>query len=334
MSTPPPATPRETNQPVAEPPAKAGGRRDLWTENGTRLAILTYAVTFAIFAPLLQWIFLQSYAQEQLHLAFLILAGAGIWLYIENRERLHLNLHFGGQSQALLLGAYACFLGAFTSNLLFPASDRPEAPWLGATYVALNLAALSLALGSLVAFLFGSRALRASRGILFGFFFYVGLVAVLPIYDWPLRRVAGEWSLWLLQILGIDARLGTVALEEPILVLEVSGQVFNVAQECNGFGLLSASILLTLLLSIYRKISLLDRAILMTLAVVGALFFNAVRILGIVLLAPQLPQSRYLLMHDTVGILIFYGALGLLWWFIRGFGSDISAPNDTASAKA
>ncbi|MGF1450300.1 MAG: archaeosortase/exosortase family protein [Opitutales bacterium] len=288
-------------------------------DTDVRLALVAYAGVVILFAPLLVWALQQTVAREQLHLAFVILAGAGIWLIVDNREKLRLRLELDDPSRWLLIGAYTSFVLGWVMQAFAP-------PGWNLVQLALLLAGPCLALGSLIRFLLGAKAARASQGLLIAFFAYLALALVLPVYDWPLRRIAGEWSLWLLQTLGVTSRLGTVPGGQPMLLLEVEGRLFNVAQECNGFGLLSASILLTLLLLIYRRVDWTDRALLMAAAITGALAANALRILVIVLVAPLLPHSQYQLMHDTVGIVIFYAALGLLWWFIRGFGRSPDAP--------
>ncbi len=305
-----PATNAQADEPVA------------WSERlkdtDVRLAVVAYAGVLVLVAPLLGWALQQTFEHEQLHLAFVILAGAGIWVTYENRAKLRVRLHLDAVARWLLAGAYGTFIAGWLVNTVAPG-------WI-VLHLSLLLAGPCLALGSLIRFVYGARAARASQGLLFGFFAYLALAMVLPVYDWPLRRIAGEWSLWLLQTLGVNAKLGTVPGGQPMLLLGVEGRLFNVAQECNGFGLLSASILLTLLLLIYRRVDWTDRAILMTTAIVGALAANALRILIIVLAAPLLPHSQYQIMHDTVGLIVFYAALGLLWWFIRGFGRPAETP--------
>jgi exosortase/archaeosortase family protein len=297
------------------------------------LSAVVYALTAVLFSGVGARVAAVTVSNAQLHLGFVILGFAGFWLIYENRGKLRLNLRHDRMSLGLLIGAYA---GLGLSSLVGMA-----VPLAG---VAVVLLAPCLAIASAVRFLYGPRALHVAGGLLGGFYAFLLLVAFLPLFDWPLRQVAGEWSLWLLNTLGIDARLA-LAEGRPMLILVVDGRPYHVAQECNGFGLLSASVLLTLLLSVYRRVGHLDKILLLGGAILWALFANAVRILGIVLIAPLLPFEQYQLMHDTVGIIVFYGALGALWWFIRGFGRDFlpppqkkhkedTAPTTTASTAA
>ena len=92
------------------------------------------------------------------------------------------------------------------------------------------------------------------------------------------------------------------------------------AQECNGFGLLGGALMLTLMLSIYRRVGVLNAIMLLAGSVVMAFIANILRIVIIVLLAPHVPS--YTVMHEAVGITVFYGALGLLFWLVIGFGRD------------
>ena len=45
----------------------------------------------------------------------------------------------------------------------------------------------------------------------------------------------------------------------PMLILLNNGRPFHVAAECNGFGMISSCLLMTLIIVLYRRLSLFDR---------------------------------------------------------------------------
>lgn len=145
-------------------------------------------------------------------------------------------------------------------------------------------------------------------------------ILVFPAFDIPLRFLAGGWSAQALELLRQDVGLGMMNhAGEAMLILVVNGKPFHVAAECNGFGLFSALLVLTLAIIVYRRISLLDGLLLLISAVFLAVAGNIVRILVIVFLAPKV-GDHYMLMHEIVGTAAFYLFIGAQFWLIIGFG--------------
>jgi exosortase/archaeosortase family protein len=54
----------------------------------------------------------------------------------------------------------------------------------------------------------------------------------------------------------------------------------------------------------------------MVMAMIIGLFFNIVRIILIVLIAPNLEDSSYMLMHEIVGLCTTYGGLAALYFLL------------------
>lgn len=291
------------------------------------IMLATYLGAMLIFYPLVRWLFRMTETSEQLLHALIVLAAAGFFLLMEKRRNLRLVLEHDQRSVLLLLGSFVLV----AISMLLPVKPTPGTVF---SQAALLLVGFGLTLASLVRFTLGPQASRASRGFLVAFTVFMLLALALPVLDWPLRTLAGRWSMNLLGWLGHGAQLKLVnlsmdgALARPELVLSVAGRPFVVAAECNGFGLLSASLLLTTLLAVYRKLRAFDFFLVIILAVVTSFIANSLRILVIVLLAPRV--DNYLLMHEVVGLIFFYGALGFLWWFVYGFGVR---PKQTAPPK-
>jgi len=309
---PPPA---ETNDPATHP---VGPPAVDWL-----IMVATYLGAALVFFPLAAWVFQKTEGNEQLLHAMIVLAAAGFFLLMEKRRRLSLALTHDRQSVALLAVSFS--LAAI--SILIPGDTR------GAAYgkTGLLLAGFAFALGSLVRYTLGPVAARAARGFLAAFFVFMMLALLLPLLDWPLRALAGKWSLDLLNLIGQGGQLHLAFSPQPMLILQTGGQPFVVAAECNGFGLLSSSVLLTILLAVYRRLRPLDFSLVLFLALFAAFVANTVRILVIILLAPHV--SNYAIMHELVGIVFFYGALAFLWWFIWGFGPQ-RKPAHTSKATA
>jgi exosortase/archaeosortase family protein len=99
----------------------------------------------------------------------------------------------------------------------------------------------------------------------------------------------------------------------PVELLLVTGnRTFLVATECNGFGLITSSLLLGLIRLLYLRTAWWRFVILLPLCVVVAFAFNFLRISVIVLLAPRFPE-HYSVLHETAGIVALYSGLGLVW---------------------
>ncbi|MCD8483709.1 MAG: exosortase/archaeosortase family protein [Verrucomicrobia bacterium] len=107
-----------------------------------------------------------------------------------------------------------------------------------------------------------------------------------------------------------------------MLLLIVNDKPFHVAPECNGFGVMTSSILLTLLLIIHRQIGLLDKGLLLVGALTLAFAANILRIIIIVLLAPLVGTENYMLMHEIVGSITYYGCLIVIWLLIPSKQND------------
>ena len=266
----------------------------------------TYLTTLIIFLPIIFWVFQKTKESEQLLHAFIILGFSAVFLIYENQEKIKLSLKHDNLSLTLLLLSF------------LTVAIKVFVGW-----PILVLVSFCFAIASIVRFSFGKQASKISTAMLIAFFIFLLLIITMPRVDWPLRHLAGGWSAWLLELMGNGTELLLVTRPEPQLVLTVNELPFIVAPDCNGFGVISASILLSLLLTIYRRVSLVDLGLLVLASVMVAFVSNIVRIIIIVNLAPHV--DNYMMMHEIAGTLVFYGALALLWWFIMGFG--VKAPS-------
>ncbi|MDX2112042.1 MAG: exosortase/archaeosortase family protein [Verrucomicrobiota bacterium] len=271
------------------------------------LPTLAYALTGVAFYPATVWLLRETLAHQQLFHALLVLMMGGMALGLEQRARLRLAFEFSLLSQVTLLLSYACMATFY---------------WMG--HPLLALASYTLAICSAVVFFFGQGVKRAAFTVLGTFALYMLLVLLLPVLDWPMRALAGKNAGWVLSLFGSSVHLElNQSLRVPELIMVHAGRPFHVAAECNGFGLLCASLLLSLMLALYRPLPWIDKGLL----IIGAAFLgfigNVLRIVVIILLAPSVGK-HYLLMHEIVGIFFYYGALIAIWWLAAGWAKRTS----------
>jgi len=276
-----------TNTPVDSD--RAPSPRDRW------LAGALLASTALAFWPVVSWLAAQTFAREQLKQSFFILVLAGIWIALEQRRSLRLRLQVDNTGIASILAAYACIAGAvFLKTPL------------------LVLAGVVAAAAGAVQIVFGGHALRRAFPLLAAFALLILFVLLFPVLDWPLRQMAGVESARLLQSLGLASHLQISPGPEVQLQLVNPHGTFTVATECNGFGLISSSLLLGAICLLYRRARWWKFPGLLALSLLLAFAANLWRIAAIVLLAPSFP-GHYNALHETVGIVALYTGLGTVW---------------------
>lgn len=252
-------------------------------------------LTAVVFWPAVHWLAAQTFAREQLKQSFFIVLLAGGWIAWEQRRALRINLHLSNVTLGWL----------FASYLLAGAALLFDVPLF-------FLAGMVTALGGFVNYLFGGQAFRRTLPLLTVFAVLVICVVAFPILDWPLRQMAGVESAHFLKFLGLASQLAVVTKPEIKLLLLTGHQTFVVATECNGFGLITSSLLLGLILLLYRRAEAWRYVLLLPLCAVLAFVFNFLRISAIVLLAPKFP-NHYMTLHETAGLIALYSGLALVW---------------------
>jgi exosortase/archaeosortase family protein len=260
------------------------------------LAAGLVGLTVLVFWPAARWLGSEAFAKEQLKQASLVLLFAGGWIVYEQRQALRPHFLLTNTSLGWLIGSYA--LAGAALLLRHPV---------------LFLAGLVLAVGGLVHYVFGGQAFRRTRPLLLAFGLLIICVLLFPVLDWPLRQMAGVQSAQFLKWLGLAPQL-LVAPETPVrLLLILNGQTFLVATECNGFGLITSSVLLGLIRMLYLRVRWPAFVVLLPIAAAVAFVFNFLRISAIVILAPRFP-AHYHVLHETAGLIALYSGLGLVWW--------------------
>lgn len=136
--------------------------------------------------------------------------------------------------------------------------------------------------------------------------------------DWPLRLLAGQICLETLRALGFEPALALRAGGglPPAILLHTGGRVYEVAAECNGFGLATGSLVTAVFLSVFWRVGLLRALLLAPAAVLSAVLFNAARITAICVVAPHFPGA-YHQVHEIIGAAIFWAGLFAVYKLCR-----------------
>ncbi len=259
-----------------------------------------WAAVALVFGPSLMGLARLTVSSQQLRDAGLVLVFALLYLLrgdiLDNRP----SLSFSRRTVGFLAGA--CLVAVASSVFRLPV---------------LMVVALGLLAGGVLLYVMGDRFASAATGLATAFGAFILLALTFPLFDVPLRLFAANSALRFLQFVGATPGLGLLE-NPPRLILELNGRLFEVAPECNGFGIMSSCVLVALLLVFSRRLSWVDKALVLLLAPLVGLFSNTLRILLIVTLAPVFGEKAYGFLHEAVGIGLFLGTLCFLWWMANG----------------
>ena len=194
--------------------------------------------------------------------------------------------------------------------------------WLAAYWrgLLLPLFVLSacLAFAAFVTFLFGRAGVNQFLPALAAFFVFGIFAGLFPTLDWPLRAMAGRYAGALLTTMGAPVKLALEHGQPPQLVLEVQGRLFVVATECNGFGLLTSSLIVATIFGFHYRLPWMGKLALLAISVPIAITFNFVRIVSICVIAPR-TTLPYGFVHETLGLVFYFLGLALIWRLARRY---------------
>lgn len=269
------------------------------SRKGEFLLELGYIVIVGlIYWPITKWVFDKTTGSEQFLQALLVIGFAAYFLIIQKGKALTWNLKLDSLTMALTgISFLTLILASFLKwNVLVPIG-------------------FCAALAGGCVYFFGKKGLRQSYPLLIVFLCYIFLMVLYPVFDFPLRTFAAEYTQYILNSVNLVTNVYITNPSNPALMLNVSGRTFEVAPECNGFGLMSACFLLSLLIAMKSDDSILTRGLGIVVAVFIASLGNLLRIVAIILLAPRLP-NHYHSMHEVIGILTFFGVLWSVGWLL------------------
>lgn len=290
------------------------GNPDFWIHT------LLYGCLLFAFWPITQWFATTAHDQSRILHALIVLAIATVFLIRYGTVRIETPLDFNTPARNYLIASYVLLLINFAAGALVdintPAAQQTRILELLSLS---SIPAYGCAIISLALFIFGAQTRRIAVTVGWTLSSFLVLSLLMSPLDWPLRTLAGQWSGWLLSTIGQTVAMGLTQDSEgiPMLILLVNEHPFHVASECNGFGVILTSLLISILLAFYRRLSLPGFARNIATGVLLGFLFNTLRIVIIVLLAPY-TMEHYMLMHEIVGGLTYWGCLIATWLLLGG----------------
>jgi len=282
---------------------------------------LSVAVVLAItvlvgllYVPLFHWLGWETlHTQQLVNGAFLVLFA----LVICVRDALH-ELRFSPQVGPRGIGLLAAAILSLAVAAKWHAFSLP-----------LFLLSACLAFAGIVSLLLGDDKVHLFVPAVCAFFVFGLLAGLVPRLDWPLRAMAAQHAGSLLATLGVPVKIGLTEGRPAQLLLSVKGRIFEVATECNGFGLLTSSLIVATTLAFQYRLPWLQKLSLWAVAVPIAIVCNYVRIVSICLVAPAVPLP-YGFVHETLGLIFYFLGLGLIW----KLAENVSAKGRVAQSRS
>ena len=255
-----------------------------------------------LYIPLLHWLGWMTLHRQQLANGALLVVIALAICVRDAVGKLRLQPQFGCLGIGLLaLGFFYLWLEGRSRVWLLP----------------LVLLSFCFAFAGVMSFLFGREGTKQFVPALGAFFVFGVLVGLFPKLDWPLRAMAGRYAGGLLAAMGVPVKLALAEGQPPQLLLTVKGQIYQVATECNGFGLLMSSLIVATVLAFQNQMPGLSKLGLLALAVPVAIGCNFLRIVSICLVATRVPLP-YGFVHESLGLIFYFLGLGLIWKIAGG----------------
>lgn len=280
---------------MSDAPAATPTPTPRWDAGRITAAFLVLCTVVA-FWPVTRWMIREVTASQQIRQAFVLLGAAAGLVAWQHARDWRLKLETGNRAMLLLAAAYACTAAAW--GLHIPLFVLP---------------AFAFGLAGCLHVLVGAEAWRFVKPLFIGFVACMLIILLFPLLDWPLRQMAGVNAARFLHTLGFTPQLRVFLEPEPKLILATGRNFFEVATECNGFGLITSSAVLALLAGGIAGRRALALTWLVPVAIVIGFTFNLLRILAICLLAPYFP-NHYPVLHETAGIIMLWSGLGLIGW--------------------
>ena len=278
-----------------------------------------YLLLIIAFWPITRWFADTAQAQSRILHAFIVIVFATGFLIRFSRVKISAAFTLNPKARVTLIAAYALLFIGYINQLWVLKFPNLSAPFFLLLSTIVNISAYCLAIASVSFFLFGKYLDRIIYTISGTFCVFLLFSTLLEPLDWPLRGITGQWSAALLGLAKQNVALQFQQTGDGIshLLLIVNGQTYHVATECNGFGVILTSILISVMLVIFRKRSYFDCILnIMTGAIVG-FAFNIFRIISIVMVAP-LMMNHYHLIHEVIGGIAYWSCLIFVWWLFKG----------------
>lgn len=270
------------------------------------------------FAPIFNW-YAQNTAHEVRLLHSLITLAIAVVILIHEetitlKNELKLNKHC---KNCLLISLF--LLAFYCITNYFFGTEGAIYNQLEFFKLILLTASFTFAVASLIFFVFGTAVSKITYSSTITLIIFLLFSVLMGFSDWPLRTLALTWSVQFFDLLGlsVNSYLLNDANTSPALIIEYSGQRFNVASECNGFGIILNGLLIGSLLSVYSKQGFINTICNVAAALFIGFTLNILRIVSIILVAPY-SMNVYDLVHELIGTTYYWGAFILTWYLLYG----------------
>ena len=270
------------------------------------------------FAPVSYWFAENTLSETRIFHSLITLSLAIILLYRFESPTIKNALEINTQCQKSLKFAFSLLvLFIVTKTCLYV--FQLDSFILNIIYSLSIVSAMVFALSSFVFFVFGTEISRITYSSAITFIIFLFLSLFMIQVDWPLRALAAQWSVYLIEFLGqsVDFFLANKYQNSPDLIIQFKGRNFNVASECNGFGIILNTALISLLLSVYKRHSFLNGFTNIIAALFIGFTFNVLRIISIIFIAPYAFQY-YDFLHEMLGTIYYWGAFFMTWYLLKG----------------
>lgn len=267
------------------------------------------ACACAAFAPIVYFLGATLAESAQLRDAVVILFSILIALAVRNSIRPH-RPRLTRRSLLYFLASY--ILTVFANALLRPNFD------IFAQVFNADAICLAYALSVLCAF----SAFVAAVGFVFFdtkryVYAFSGGIAAFSVFsvfwqfaDLPLRIWAGRAAGYVLSTFCDSVALMFYKGELPQIVLRAGGKSYLVATECNGFGIISSCLVLSVVLAIFvRGVPVWRRFARMAAAFAIGFLANTLRIVSIIATSLAVGDKHYYFFHEALGYFFFGAAL-------------------------
>lgn len=297
------------------------------------LEFLAIALFFIAFAPVSQWFAENAFSETRVFHSLITLILAIILLFRHQRPKIIDGFSLNANCRKCCLLAFVLLAFFFLAKYSI-ALAQINNPLLYALVNLSVIAAMTFSATSLIFFIFGTEIARIAYSSSLTFILFLFLSLFMIHLDWPLRTLAAQWSVLIIEFLGQNVQifLTNYVQDSPNIIIQYDEHNFNVASECNGFGIILNGALVGLLLSVYKGHHFLNGLIQLSAALFIGFSFNILRIISIILVAPPFFEY-YDLLHELLGTLYYWGAFFVTWYLLKGPLTKVRENGDQAVAS-
>ena len=273
---------------------------------------------FISLSPILYSLISDTFSEARLLHSFITLTMAIFLLIRSEHTQIVSNLEFNYETKkTLLLSTIFLFLNVLINYITLGFSD------VSIIFLKINtliiISCIAFGLASIIFFTFGTSIAKITYSSTAVFIIFLFLSSFINNLDFPLRTLAAIWSVNILELLNnsINLYIFNAKGYEPYLIIENYGKSYNVASECNGFGIILNSLLVSQLLSMYKNLNLFENILNLIAAVFVGFSMNILRIISIILIAPYF-INNYNIIHEIIGVIYYFSSFFITWYLLKG----------------